>query len=60
MYWSPAKWVAKLRAMKTDNNVILFVTNMASGHSGASGRLEKYRLTALKYAFMLNLLGKPE
>jgi oligopeptidase B len=59
MYWSPAKWVAKLRAMKTDNNVILFVTNMASGHSGASGRLEKYKLTALKYAFMLNLLGKP-
>jgi len=60
MYWSPAKWVAKLRAMKTDNNVILFVTNMASGHSGASGRLEKYKLTALKYAFILNLLGKTE
>ena len=59
-YWSPAKWVAKLRAMKTDNNVILFVTNMTSGHSGASGRLEKYKLTALKYAFMLNLLGKTE
>jgi len=60
MYWNPAKWVAKLRAMKTDNNVIVLVTNMASGHSGASGRLEKYRLTALKYAFMLNLLGKTE
>lgn len=57
-YWSPAKWVAKLRAVKTDDNVILLVTNMASGHSGASGRLEKYKLTALKYAFMLNLLGK--
>ena len=59
-YWSPAKWVAKLRAMKTDDNVLLLVTNMASGHSGASGRLEKYKLTALKYAFMLNLLGKTE
>ena len=60
MYWNPAKWVAKLRAMKTDDNVILLVTNMASGHSGASGRLEKYRLTALKYAFMLDLLGKTQ
>jgi oligopeptidase B len=60
MYWSPAKWVAKLRAMKTDDNVLLLVTNMASGHSGASGRLEKYKLAALKYAFMLNLLGGAE
>jgi oligopeptidase B len=60
MYWNPAKWVAKLRAMKTDDNVLLLVTNMASGHSGASGRLEQYRLTALKYAFVLNLLGITE
>jgi oligopeptidase B len=60
MYWNPAKWVAKLRAVKTDNNVIVLATNMASGHSGASGRLERFRLTALKYAFMLNLLGKTE
>jgi oligopeptidase B len=59
-YWSPAKWVAKLRAMKTDDNVILLVTNMASGHSGASGRLETYKLTALKYAFILNLLGRTQ
>ncbi len=57
MVWNPAKWVAKLRAMKTDSNPLLLVTNMASGHSGASGRLERYRLTALKYAFMLHLLG---
>ena len=56
-YWNPAKWVAKLRATKTDSNPLLLVTNMASGHSGASGRLEKYRLTALKYAFMLELAG---
>jgi oligopeptidase B len=59
-YWSPAKWVAKLRATKTDDNVIVLVTNMASGHSGASGRLERFKLTALKYAFMLNLLGRKE
>ena len=59
-YWSPAKWVAKLRALKTDDNVILLVTNMSSGHSGASGRLERYRLTALKYAFMLDLLATTE
>jgi oligopeptidase B len=59
-YWSPAKWVAKLREMKTDDNVILLVTNMASGHSGASGRLERFKLTAMKYAFMLNLLGMTE
>ena len=59
-YWNPAKWVAKLRAMKTDPNPLLLVTNMASGHSGASGRLERYRLTALKYAFMLQLRGIAE
>ena len=57
MVWNPAKWVEKLRAMKTDANPLLLVTNMASGHSGSSGRLERYRLTALKYAFMLHLLG---
>ncbi len=56
-YWNPAKWVARLRAVKTDANPLLLVTNMASGHSGASGRLERYRLTALKYAFMLQLAG---
>jgi oligopeptidase B len=58
-YWNPAKWVARLRATKTDSNPLLLVTNMASGHSGSSGRLEKYHLTALKYAFMLRLLQEP-
>ncbi len=58
MVWNPAKWVAKLRAMKTDSSRLVLVTNMASGHSGASGRLERYRLTALKYAFILDLLGE--
>jgi oligopeptidase B len=56
-YWNPAKWVAKLREMKTDNNVILLITNMEAGHSGSSGRFEANKLTAQKYAFMLDLLG---
>jgi oligopeptidase B len=55
-YWNPAKWVARLRAMKTDDNPLLLVTNMATGHSGDSGRTAKYRLIALKYAFILRLL----
>jgi oligopeptidase B len=46
--------------MKTDSNPLLLITNMASGHSGASGRLERYRLTAMKYAFMLQSLGRTE
>ncbi len=57
-YWNPAKWVARLRVTKTDDHPLVLVTNMSSGHSGASGRLERYRLTALKYAFMLRLIGK--
>lgn len=56
-YWEPAKWVAKLRAMKKDNNLLLFKTNMEAGHGGASGRYRKYRETALEYTFILQLLG---
>jgi len=56
-YWEPAKWVAKLRAMKTGNNLLLLHTNMEAGHGGSSGRFEKYRETALEYAFMLKVLG---
>lgn len=56
-YWEPAKWVAKLRAMKTDNNVLLFKTNMEAGHSGASGRFQRLRETAFQYAFLLRLAG---
>lgn len=56
-YWEPAKWVAKLREMKTDNNVLLFHTNMDAGHGGQSGRFRRYRETALEYAFMLDLEG---
>jgi len=56
-YWEPAKWVAKLRDMKTDNNKLLLYANMDVGHGGASGRFERYKLTALQYAFMLDILG---
>ena len=55
-YWEPAKWVAKLREMKTDDNTLLLYTQMHTGHGGASGRLERYKETALEYAFMFNLL----
>jgi oligopeptidase B len=56
-YWEPAKWVAKLRAMKTDNNTLVMDCNMAVGHGGASGRFERYRITAMEYAFILQLAG---
>jgi oligopeptidase B len=59
-YWEPAKWVAKLREMKTDNNRLLLKTNMDFGHGGASGRFEKLKETALEYAFMMNELGMQE
>jgi oligopeptidase B len=57
-YWEPAKWVAKLRAMKTDNNVVLLKTNMEAGHGGASGRFRRHRETAEMYAFLIDLAGK--
>ncbi|MFO7445598.1 MAG: S9 family peptidase [Ignavibacteriaceae bacterium] len=56
-YWEPAKWVAKLRELKTDNNLLLLNTEMEYGHSGASGRFKKYKEVALEYAFLLKLLG---
>ncbi len=55
-YWEPAKWVAKLRDTKTDNNLLLLWTNMDYGHGGASGRFEQHKETAMEYAFMLYLL----
>lgn len=55
-YWEPAKWVAKLRDMKTDNNILLLKTNMEAGHGGASGRFKRYKETALEYAFILDQL----
>ncbi|MFD1142525.1 S9 family peptidase [Larkinella insperata] len=56
-YWEPAKWVAKLRTMKTDDNVLLLQTNLETGHGGASGRFEALKDIALEYAFILNLVG---
>ena len=56
-YWEPAKWVAKLREMKTDKNTLVMDCNMLVGHGGASGRFERYRITALEYAFILDLAG---
>ncbi len=56
-YWEPAKWVARLRALKTDDNVLLLRTNMDAGHGGKSGRYRSLEETALGYAFMLELAG---
>ncbi|MEP6513801.1 MAG: S9 family peptidase [Parafilimonas sp.] len=56
-YFEPAKWVAKMRAMKTDNNVILLHTNMDYGHGGASGRFDYLKDVALQYAFLFTLEG---
>jgi len=56
-YWEPAKWVAKLREMKTDDNILIMDCNMDVGHGGASGRFERYRVTALEYTFILDLAG---
>ena len=54
-YWEPAKWVAKLRDRKTDQNVLILDTDMEVGHGGASGRFKRYKTTALQYAFLLDL-----
>ncbi len=54
-YWEPLKWVAKLRALKTDDNLVLLDCNMDNGHGGASGRFEGYKRTALLYSFMFDL-----
>lgn len=55
-YWEPAKWTAKLRDMKTDNNTLLLKTNMGAGHGGASGRYEAMKEYAFEYAFVLDKL----
>lgn len=54
-YWEPAKWVARLRHRKTCDNLVLLKTDMTAGHGGASGRFDRYKETALQYAFLLKL-----
>ena len=57
-YWEPAKWTAKLRDLKTDENILVFKTDMSSGHGGASGRFESLKEDALEYAFLMKLENK--
>jgi oligopeptidase B len=57
-YWEPAKWVARLRELKTDKNLLLFKTNMGAGHGGASGRFDRLKEVAFVYAFGLKVAGK--
>ncbi len=57
MYWEPAKYVAKLRTLKTDNHILLLKTNMAAGHGGSSGRYDYLKEVALDYSFILTQLG---
>ncbi len=56
-YWEPAKWVAKLRELKTDNNLLLLKTNLGAGHGGSSGRYDALHELAFEYAFILKTLG---
>lgn len=56
-YWEPAKWIAKLRAMRTNKNLLFLDTNMDAGHGGASGRFEALKEVAKEYAFLLDLEG---
>jgi oligopeptidase B len=59
-YWEPAKYVAKMRTLKTDDNILILKTNMEAGHGGATGRMKQHRETALDYAFILTLAGIEE
>ena len=59
-YWEPAKWTAKLRDFKTDNNPLLLHTNMEAGHGGASGRFQRLKEVALEYTFLLDLVRKTQ
>ncbi|MDT4890926.1 Protease 2 [compost metagenome] len=59
-YWEAAKWVAKLRASKTDDNPLLLKTDLGAGHGGMSGRYQALRDVALEYAFLLKVLGLPQ
>ena len=56
-YWEPAKWVAKLRELKTDQNLLLMKTDMEAGHGGKTGRFKRFEDTAFEYAFLMDLAG---
>lgn len=56
-YFEPEKWIAKLRALKTDNNILLLKTNMNASHGGASGRFDYLKDIAFNYTFLLGLEG---
>lgn len=60
MFWEPAKYVAKMRTLKTDKNLLLLKTNMGAGHGGASGRYDAFKEQSFIFAFMLNSLGITE
>jgi oligopeptidase B len=53
-YWEPAKWTARLRDRKTDDNLLILKTNMGAGHGGASGRYHRMREQAMEYAFLID------
>jgi len=59
-YWEPAKWIAKLREMRTDKNPLMMYCNMDTGHGGASGRFQRYKEVAMEYAYLLDMAGKIE
>ncbi len=59
-YFEPAKWVAKLRELKTNNNLLLMHIDMETGHGGASGRFDSLKETARDYSFLLDLEGKAD
>ena len=53
LYWEPAKWIARLRRLRTDDNLLAFRTNLDAGHAGAAGRFDRLREVALAYAFAI-------
>ncbi len=57
LYWEPAKWIARLRRLRTDRNLLAFRTNMDAGHAGAAGRFERLKEVALVYAFAIKIVG---
>jgi len=57
-YWEPAKWVAKLRELKTNDEPLIFKCNMETGHGGASGRYQRFKEVALEYAFLIDFAKK--